>query len=137
MTASKKNSYRDLAFSACPENRCVYCGFGVRDVLEVAHLDQDRSNNSIENLAVLCPNCHKMHDLDLIPTDVILRMREHEKVTNWKARMKDAGAKAGATRKANTETKRRSAIANKAVATRKAKAEAVATIDATQSLAKS
>lgn len=41
--------------------QCAHCGFGVPDVLEVAHLDGDRSNNDLSNLAILCPNCHKMH----------------------------------------------------------------------------
>lgn len=30
--------------------------------LQVAHLDQDRSNNSESNLASMCPKCHLKHD---------------------------------------------------------------------------
>ena len=106
--------------AAYPDAQCAHCGFGVKDVLEVAHFDQNRANNAIDNLAILCPNCHKMHDLDLIPTKVIELMRDHDKKTNWKSRMKDAAQKAAATRKENTAKRKRSEIAKKAVATRKA-----------------
>ncbi len=91
---------------------CAYCGFGVNAVLEVAHLDCDRSNNELSNLAVLCPNCHKMHDIGLIPTEVVLQMRDGSRAVDWAKRMKDAGAKAALTRK-------RQAAARKAVETRK------------------
>ena len=30
--------------------------------LEVHHLDGDRTNNSLENLQLLCPNCHSQTD---------------------------------------------------------------------------
>lgn len=130
MEPIKKINYRALALATCPEAQCVHCGFGVKDVLEVAHLDQIRSNNSIDNLAILCPNCHKMHDLDLIPTDVIRQMRDHDKKTNWGSRMKDAAAKAAATRKKNTAAENRSEAGKKAAATRKAKSELASEIEA-------
>lgn len=95
-------------------NVCVMCGFGIPAILEVAHLDQDRKNNAIENLATLCPNCHKMHDIGLIPSDVIVRMRELEYQENWQARMKDAGKKAAQTRRANALRLKKSAAAKKA-----------------------
>ena len=100
-------------------NVCVMCGFGIPAVLEVAHLDQDRGNNDVGNLAVLCPNCHKMLDLDLIPREVVVTMRDLEAQPNWKARMKDAGAKAGLTRKRSSAAKRASVTRakNKAAAT--------------------
>ena len=31
-------------------------------------VDGDRTNNDVANLATLCPNCHKMHDIGLVPT---------------------------------------------------------------------
>lgn len=74
--------------------------------MEVAHLDGDRANNATENLAILCPNCHKMHDIDLIPTETIVLMRDREKRVAWSKRMKDAGAKAAATRKRKQAAKR-------------------------------
>jgi len=104
-------NYRKLAMTHYPPI-CACCGFGVPEVLEVAHLDGDRQNNKIENLAILCPNCHKMHDIDLIPTDVIIELRDREKSVDWSKRMKDAGKKAALTRK-------RKIAARKAVETRR------------------
>lgn len=104
-------NYRKLAFKHYRQV-CAHCGFGIPDVLEVAHIDCDRSNNSISNLVILCPNCHKMHDLDLISTETIIQMRDRPKVVNWAKRMKDAGQKAALTRK-------RSRAAKKAVETRR------------------
>ena len=47
-------NYRKLAFDAYAPI-CVHCGFGIREVLEVAHLDGNRANNSLSNLVILCP----------------------------------------------------------------------------------
>ena len=89
-------------------------------MLEVAHLDCDRSNNEMSNLALLCPTCHRMHDLDLIPTEVIVMMRERPKVVRWSKLMKDAGAKAAETRRENPLVKKnRSLSAVRAVETRR------------------
>lgn len=81
-------------------------------MLEVAHIDGQRTNNDIGNLVILCPNCHKMLDLDLISNETIIQMRDRPKIVTWSKRMKDAGQKAALTRK-------RSAAAKKAVETRK------------------
>ena len=94
----KRFNYRKLAFSHYPQV-CAHCGFGIPDVLEVAHIDGNRSNNAVTNLVILCPNCHKMHDLDLISTPTIIEMRDRPKVVLWAKRMKDAGRKAAKTRK--------------------------------------
>jgi hypothetical protein len=99
---TKRVNYRKLAFAHYEQLGqlvCAHCGFGIRDVLEVAHLDCDRCNNGIANLVILCPNCHKMHDLDLISTATIIEMRDRPKVAVWAKRMKDAGAKAADTRR--------------------------------------
>ena len=41
--------------------KCVICGF--EKVVDIHHLDEDKENNSEENLIGLCPNHHKMlHD---------------------------------------------------------------------------
>lgn len=37
---------------------CMDCGNDDYDVLEVHHIDQDRSNNKLDNLCVICANCH-------------------------------------------------------------------------------
>ena len=108
-------NYRKLALAHYAP-LCVHCGFGIKAVLEAAHLDGDRSNNAINNLAILCPNCHKMHDLDLISTASIIAMRDDPKIVNWSKRMKDAGQKAARTRALR-------AAAKKAVITRRLNAD--------------
>jgi hypothetical protein len=106
----KRINYRKLAF-AHYDPLCAHCGFGVPAVLEVAHIDGNRANNDIGNLVILCPNCHKMLDLDLISNDIIIQMRDRPKVVTWSKRMKDAGQKAALKRL-------RRAAARKAVETR-------------------
>ena len=105
-------NYRKLAFETY-DQLCAHCGFGIPDILEVAHIDGDRRNNDVANLVILCPNCHKMLDLDLISNETIVEMRDRPKIVKWSKRMKDAGEKAALTRKRRT-------AARKAVATRKA-----------------
>jgi HNH endonuclease len=104
-------NYRKLAFEHY-DPLCAHCGFGIPAVLEVAHIDGDRNNNDIGNLVILCPNCHKMLDLDLISNEMIIQMRDRPKNISWAKRMKDAGAKAAKKRK-------RTLAARKAVETRK------------------
>jgi adenylate kinase len=117
---AKRINYRKLAFEHYAPV-CAHCGFGIPSVLEVAHIDGSRSNNAIQNLVILCPNCHKMHDLDIISTETILVMRDRPKTVDWRKRMKDAGRKAAISRKtraARLRRKRRLA-ALKAAATRR------------------
>ena len=125
--AQKRVNYRKRAFLHYEQLGhqvvCAHCGFGIRAVLEVAHIDGDRSHNEPQNWVILCPNCHKLYDLDLITTETIILMRDRPKVVVWAKRMKDAGAKAAKTRrerlkwqsagKKSAETrKRNAAIAN-------------------------
>lgn len=53
-------AYRKLAFSVYA-SKCDECGFpGSPDNrLEVHHRDEDRSNNDIGNLQILCRDCHR------------------------------------------------------------------------------
>lgn len=40
-------------------NGCNRCGWNnLLSVLEIHHIDRNRSNNHISNLEILCPNCH-------------------------------------------------------------------------------
>lgn len=54
-------------------NRCQFCGAenyqphpvtGSKVILTVAHLDNDTTNNTDENLRALCQRCHNRHDID-------------------------------------------------------------------------
>ncbi len=50
--------YREIAFRH-KEHKCERCGYQkLTEILEVHHKDRNRENNNIENLLVLCPNCH-------------------------------------------------------------------------------
>ena len=41
--------------------KCNRCGFNSEpSILHVHHIDRNRSNNTFENLEVLCPNCHHL-----------------------------------------------------------------------------
>lgn len=46
------------------ENKCEKCGIkewmGEKISLELHHIDGNRGNNCIENLSILCPNCHSL-----------------------------------------------------------------------------
>ncbi|MBO9652097.1 MAG: HNH endonuclease [Variovorax sp.] len=99
-------------------NVCVVCGFGIPAVLEVAHLNHDRTTCTMDDLALLCPNCHKMHDIGLIETKVVKMMRDHQPNEDWTIRMKDAGKKSAATRLAKAVKTRKSVAAKKAWETR-------------------
>lgn len=55
--SGKHIEYRKIAFKLHGE-KCVVCGFD--KVLEVHHIDHNRSNNKKENLVPLCPNHHRM-----------------------------------------------------------------------------
>jgi len=90
--------YRKLAFETYAPI-CAICGFGIPEVLEVAHLDRDRGNNSVKNLAILCANCHKMYDIGLIPTGIVIKMRDRERAVDWNIRLKDAAKRSALTRK--------------------------------------
>jgi hypothetical protein len=102
----KRINYRKLAFEHYPPV-CAHCGFGLADVLEVCHIDCQRTNNAVTNLVILCPTCHKMHDLDIISTETVCTMRDRPKVVRWAKRMKDAGKKAAMSRRQRELARRR------------------------------
>ena len=37
---------------------CEKCKYDKVEILEVHHKDRDRSHNNLENLTLICPNCH-------------------------------------------------------------------------------
>jgi hypothetical protein len=38
--------------------KCERCGYDKYEILQVHHKNRDRNDNSIENLELICPNCH-------------------------------------------------------------------------------
>ena len=49
-------------------NKCMDCGYNSNvTILGVHHKDNNRENNSINNLIVLCPNCHSIRHNKHIP----------------------------------------------------------------------
>ena len=116
-------NYRKMAFEKYAPI-CVHCGFGIKEVLEVAHLDCDPQNCDLSNLVILCPTCHRMHDIDLIPTDALVRLRDEKRKPRWAKLMKDAAQKATQTKRLDPGASQ--AAAKKAIATRRARAAAKA-----------
>ena len=37
---------------------CERCGYNKYEILQVHHKDKNRSNNELDNLELICPNCH-------------------------------------------------------------------------------
>ena len=64
------------------EHKCLCCGWNEDErVLEVHHIDSNRENNSIENLCILCPICHRKitsgyYELDLNSKKLIKTEKE-------------------------------------------------------------
>lgn len=50
--------YRSRALKAYP-HKCAVCNYDEDErILQIHHRDCNRNNNAVENLVVLCPNCH-------------------------------------------------------------------------------
>ena len=48
--------------------KCERCGFdSIPAILGVHHKDRNRKNNKLENLEVLCPNCHSIEHMKHTP----------------------------------------------------------------------
>lgn len=44
---------------------CERCGYNKFEILQVHHKDKNRNNNNLNNLELICPNCHyEEHFLD-------------------------------------------------------------------------
>lgn len=53
------NTYRRIAFENF-EHKCHLCGWNEDErILEVHHIDENRKNNNLNNLIILCPICHR------------------------------------------------------------------------------
>lgn len=56
---SGENSYKQSFFrSFTGEKKCMRCGIKDERVLIIHHKDKNRRNNAINNLELLCCNCH-------------------------------------------------------------------------------
>lgn len=60
--ASNSRKRIRLIESGIKQNKCEYCGLstwmGKKMPLELHHKDFNHYNNSLDNLEILCPNCH-------------------------------------------------------------------------------
>ena len=70
----KQINYRKLAFEHYRDRLfCAHCGFGISEVLEVAHLDGQRYNNDISNLVLLCHGDLRAPVFGDVPADRLAR----------------------------------------------------------------
>lgn len=69
-------SYLTLAFRNY-KNKCAMCGLEEECCLQVHHIDENRYNSSLDNLIILCANCHsRVHKGGYKITEEILSNRE-------------------------------------------------------------
>jgi len=56
----KVNTYKQLKIRLLKlrGNVCERCGYNKLEILQVHHKDKNRDNNALENLELICPNCH-------------------------------------------------------------------------------
>lgn len=52
--------------------RCWLCGLHCPGILQIAHLNHNNKDDRPTNLACLCPTCHRLYDVDMIPRKLIL-----------------------------------------------------------------
>ena len=75
-TSTSISTYRTFALRNYP-NECAICHYKEDvDILEVHHIDENRENNSLNNLIILCPICHKKlttHKYKLINRNQIIK----------------------------------------------------------------
>jgi len=56
----KVKSYKSLKLRLLFKrgNVCERCGYNRYEILQVHHKDRDRTHNDLDNLELICPNCH-------------------------------------------------------------------------------
>lgn len=56
-----KDSIESVFRTVKSSGRCTRCGWNTEPgILQIHHKDRDTANNTIENLELLCPNCHAL-----------------------------------------------------------------------------
>lgn len=67
-------NYRTIAFRNLLQkcSRCLYDEH--REILVVHHRDRNRSNNALENLEILCPNCHAIEHVGISQTEKEMKL---------------------------------------------------------------
>lgn len=57
---SKVKDYRSLKIRVMKikGNSCERCGYNKFEILHLHHKDKNRHNNKLDNLEIICPNCH-------------------------------------------------------------------------------
>lgn len=72
------SSYRRNAFIH-NDHKCALCGWDKDErVLEVHHIDENREHNTMDNLIILCPTCHKYLTLHLYDLDELCQIKANE-----------------------------------------------------------
>jgi len=56
----KVNSYKGLKIRLLQQRgkKCERCSYGKYEILQVHHKDRNNRNNELNNLELICPNCH-------------------------------------------------------------------------------
>lgn len=55
-----KWSYKQVVLRNRKMDKCDVCGYDEHtEILQIHHKDRNRLNNNIDNLVVVCPNCHQ------------------------------------------------------------------------------
>ena len=76
--------YRKLAWSNLP-HKCNRCPIDNYKILIVHHKDKNRGNNKLNNLEILCLNCHTLeHNFNNAKNLGIYAMKGYSKPKNWK-----------------------------------------------------
>jgi hypothetical protein len=61
-----KSTYRKVMLKSAAFRVCMLCKEGDSRILAVHHIDQNRKNYKVENLAWLCHNCHRLVHYDKV-----------------------------------------------------------------------
>lgn len=57
---SGERVYRKNKFDSIKNPVCEKCGYDNILALDIHHIDRNRKNNNLDNLQILCCNCHRL-----------------------------------------------------------------------------